>query len=407
MKKTVFALVCLGLGAVAGMGSAQAQSNVQVYGIATAGLGYVDKVVTAPGQTGSRLGLDSGQYTQSRLGFRGTEDLGGGLKASFVIEGGLTLDNGASGQGGATFGRRTTIGLEGAYGDLQLGRRKDYSDFIARQYSSASRMLQFTGKAHGNNLDRSTGERANNMVYYTSPKLAGLELNLVYAFGEVAGSTSTGQSLGLGANYDTGGPFALGFAYWQSKKGATVGATNSSSDQGSASNAGCNTATLGAAGDTCVQSLMVGGRYRVGAGVTLHGTWSLARQPLINAGAGVAPAFATSFSQNAGSGAFTAGGINNSRVSIIDAGLDYSIGSWLLKAGLIHSRFEFVRARDKGTLTAPLLGADYILSKRTLVYGTLGTMRASHMYSPGLTANGAPGLDNHQNALGLGVLHRF
>jgi predicted porin len=404
MKKTVFMLACLGLGGTAG---AQAQSNVQVYGIATAGIGYVDKVVTAPGQTGSRIGLDSGQYTQSRLGFRGTEDLGGGLKASFVIEGGLTLDNGASGQNGATFGRRTTVGLEGAYGDLQLGRRKDYSDFIARQYSSATRMLQLTGKAHGNNIDRATGERANNMVYYTTPKTGGVEVNLVYGFGEAAGSTSIGQSLGLGANYDAGGPFALGFAYWQSKKGATVGATNSSSDQGAGSNAGCNTAALGAAGDTCVKSLTVGARYQVGGGVTLRGTWSLAKQPLINAASGAAPAFATTFSAAAGSAAFTAGGINNPRMTIVDAGADYSIGQWLLKASLIHSRYDFIGARDTGALTAPLLGADYILSKRTLVYGMLGTMRASHMYSPGLTSNGAPGLDNNQNALALGVLHRF
>lgn len=397
MKKSVFALACFGA-----FGAAHAQSTVQIYGVTTAGIGYVDKVTTTGRNTGSRIGLDSGQYTQSRLGFRGTEDLGGGLKAQFVIEGGFTMDNGASGQGGATFGRRTTIGLAGGLGSIEFGRRKDYTDFIANQYSTSSRMLPFTGKVHGNNMDRATGERSNNMVYYLTPKIGGFQGNLTYGFGEVAGSVSTGQSLGFGGNY-TGGPFGIGFAYWQSKRG-TTGAT--SSDQGAASNAGCNTTTLGNPGDTCIKVWMLGTSYDIGD-LKLRGEWSNVKQPLINGSSGLSPNFATTFAATAGAAAFTAGGINNSKANIFDVGADYKLGAWLLKGSVIHSRYDFVGASTKGKLTALVLGADYSLSKRTLLYGMVANLRASDMYNPGLTSNGAPGVDNSQNALALGIMHRF
>lgn len=402
MKKSVFALLCF-----SAFGAAYAQSSVQIYGVTTVGLGYVDKVTTTGTNTASRIGLDSGQYTQSRLGFSGTEDLGDGLTANFVIEGGFTMDNGASTQNGATFGRRTTIGLGGGFGSFEMGRRKDYTDFIASQYSTASRMLPFTGKAHGNNLDRATGERANNMLYYLTPNWSGFQANLAYGFGEVAGSTSTGQSLGFGGNYDNG-PFGIGFAYWQSKKAATVGSatTNTSSDQGAASNAGCNTATLGNAGDTCTKVWMLGTNYDIGD-LTLRGEWSNVKQPLVNASSGLVPNFNTTFSATAGAAAFTAGGINNSKANIYDVGADYKLGAWLLKGSVIYSRYDFVGATNKGNLTAVVLGADYNLSKRTLLYGMLANMRASNMYNPGLTSNGAPGANNSQNALALGIMHRF
>ncbi|MEB0284869.1 porin, partial [Sphingomonas sp. 10B4] len=80
-----------------------------------------------------RAVIHSGLLQASRFGFRGSESLGGNLKALFVLEGGLNLDTGTSGQGGAIFGRRSVLGLVGDHGDLQLGRRKDFSDEIASQ----------------------------------------------------------------------------------------------------------------------------------------------------------------------------------------------------------------------------------------------------------------------------------
>ena len=406
MKKTAAYVLPL-LASAAGY--AHAQTTTQVYGVMTAGLGYVDKVAAPAGgarATGDRIGLDSGQYTQSRFGFRGIEDLGGGLKAAFTLEGGITIDTGASGQGGLTFGRRTTVALISKdLGSLEIGRRKDFIDEVANQYSSANRLLPYTGKVHGNNLDRSTGERGNNMLFYTTPNFNGFKANLAYGFGETAGSSKTGQSLGFGAMYDNG-PFGVGFGYWESKRGVVTATTNSSSDVGATSNAGCNTVGVGNPGETCIKTWMLGSNYDIG-NVTLRGAWSQAKQPLISVSAGAAPNFATLFSSTAGSGAFTAGGSNNTKANIFDVGVDYIWNAWKFKGSFIQSRYDFVKATNKGNLTVLALGADYTLSKRTLLYGMVANMHASDMYSPGLTSNGTPGIDNKQNALALGIMHTF
>lgn len=405
MKRKLSVLLIL----AAFAGIASAQSNVQIYGVMNAGLSYVDTVATpstaSPRATGSRSSLDSGQYTQSRFGFKGTEDLGDGLKAYFTLEGGIGIDTGASSQGGLTFGRKTVVGLSGKFGEIELGRRKDFSDEIAGMYSSQNRMLPFVSKAHGNNLDRASGERGSNMIYYSSPTISNFRANLAYAFGETAGDSSTGQSIGLGANYDNG-PFGIGFSYWQSKLGVVTATANSSSDAGATSNAGCNTVGLGKPGDTCIETWMLGANYDTG-NIVFRGTLSQAKQPLITTAGPLAPNFTTTFTSTAGTGLFTAGGSNNSKATIVDVGLDYTIGEWKLKGSIIHSRYDFVKATNRGRLTALAAGADYNLSKRTLLYVMFANMQASNMYSPGLTSNGAPGIDNSQNVLIGGILHKF
>lgn len=405
MKKTLAALLVCG----ASVQPASAQSNVEIYGVLNAGLSSIDSVATpssaAPRATARRTGLDSGQYTQSRFGFRGTEDLGGGLKAYFALEGGLSIDTGVSGQGGLTFGRKTVVGLEGRFGEIEVGRRKDYSDEIAGLYSTQKSMLAIAGKAHGNNLDRVTGDRGNNMVYYTTPTVAGVSANLAYGFGESAQSAAIGQSIGLGANYE-GGPFGVGFSYWQSKLGNVTATSNSSSDVGATSNAGCNTVGLGRPGDKCVQTWMVGSKYALG-GVTLRGSYSQSRQPLVTAAGPRAPDFNRLFTSSAGSGLFAAGGANNREAKVADVGLDYIVGRWKLKASVIQARYDFVGAARDGRVTTYAAGADYNLSKRALLFAMLGTMRTSDMYSPGLTSNGAPGADRNQSAILGGLLIRF
>ncbi|MBX9868501.1 MAG: porin, partial [Burkholderiaceae bacterium] len=102
MKKSLLALTLLG----AFSGAAMAQSSVTIYGVADLGLRNV-KDGTAAGSTTS---LTSGTEQSSRLGFKGTEDLGDGLKANFVFETGLNIDSGTS-QGGRAFGRKTLVGL--------------------------------------------------------------------------------------------------------------------------------------------------------------------------------------------------------------------------------------------------------------------------------------------------------
>lgn len=101
-------------------GAAAAQSNVTIYGLIDTGVEYL---TNAGANKGSVLRLSSGAMNTSRIGFRGTEDLGGGLKAVFQLENGFKLDTGAFDDStGALFNRQSTVGLEGAFGRVVAGR---------------------------------------------------------------------------------------------------------------------------------------------------------------------------------------------------------------------------------------------------------------------------------------------
>jgi predicted porin len=89
MKKSLFAIAAV----TAFAGAAQAQSSVTVYGIMDAGYATVTNTTAAGGTT---TGLQSGGLAASRLGFRGTEDLGGGLRAGFVMESEMNTANASS-----------------------------------------------------------------------------------------------------------------------------------------------------------------------------------------------------------------------------------------------------------------------------------------------------------------------
>src|SRR3954469_17822489 len=131
MKKTLIALA--GLAAMAAAGTASAQSSVPLFGIVDATLGY------GKGGVSNKTQLTNSGYNISRLGFRGTEDLGGGLAASFWLGAGISNDDGRAGgaiaagnQGvtvasntGLNFNRRSTVSLAGGWGELRLGR--DYT----------------------------------------------------------------------------------------------------------------------------------------------------------------------------------------------------------------------------------------------------------------------------------------
>lgn len=172
----------------------QAQSNVTIYGLIDLNLGYEK----SGGQ--SRRGLDHGELNGSRLGFRGSEDLGSGLKALWVLETGLDPSTGQLEQGGRAFGRQSFVGLESGLGRLTLGR----------QYSPAFVALdpfEATGGA-----DRSVGlltrkagavrpayeVRFDNMVKYRSPNFAGFELDAGYWLGERTATSSTARKEGDG-----------------------------------------------------------------------------------------------------------------------------------------------------------------------------------------------------------------
>jgi predicted porin len=102
--------------------AAQAQTSVQLYGLIDAAVEHVSNVA-AGGASRVRMTDLSGGIAPSRLGFRGTEDLGAGLKSVFTAEMGIAPDSGAMNQGGRAFGRQIFVGLSGGWGAVTLGRQ--------------------------------------------------------------------------------------------------------------------------------------------------------------------------------------------------------------------------------------------------------------------------------------------
>jgi len=184
---------------------AAAQTNVQLYGIMDAAVSSQD----VGGPEGRTTVINSGNQSSSRFGFRGTEDLGNGLKAMFNLEAGASIDTGAGDS--ALFGRRAVVGLEGGFGSLTLGR--EYSPIA----SVAAATDAFGQGFYGSNLSAFTTNRLtrrlSNSVNYKSPSWNGLKLLAAYSAGEVtATNTPSGDLKGVGVEYTLGGLY-LGAAY--------------------------------------------------------------------------------------------------------------------------------------------------------------------------------------------------
>ncbi|WP_296951371.1 porin [uncultured Massilia sp.] len=119
MKKITCSAIALACGLAAS--AAHAQTSVQIYGIVDSGIAHMTNV-NAAGDSVTKMPSLTSSFP-SRIGFRGTEDLGGGLQAFFVLENGFAMDVGTIGQGNRLFGRQAAVGLKGSWGALSLGRQ--------------------------------------------------------------------------------------------------------------------------------------------------------------------------------------------------------------------------------------------------------------------------------------------
>ncbi|CAG4887423.1 porin [Paraburkholderia saeva] len=218
MNKKVLATALLATFA----GAAHAQSSVTLYGVIDAGISYANHVKN--GNTHDDLvKYDDGVAQGSRWGMRGTEDLGGGLKAIFVLENGFNSGNGTAGQGGAMFGRQAFVGLtKDNIGSFTLGRQYTFStDYVGANYSTGGNTVAGNYAYHINDIDQLTSSRINNAVKFSSANFAGLTFGALYGFSNstsFAGAPAVGTTAGssraysFGANY-ANGPFSLGAAY--------------------------------------------------------------------------------------------------------------------------------------------------------------------------------------------------
>ncbi|MDQ0023053.1 putative porin [Variovorax paradoxus] len=194
MKKYLFALASAGAA-----GGALAQSSVTLFGVVDAAVTYTRG---SGDGSGHKVQLTNSGNMFSRIGFRGTEDLGGGLAAGFWLEAGLQNDNGtgfgsnvnnqASGAGTAgilSFNRRSTVSLSGPFGEIRLGR-----DYVPAFWNTAIFDPFGTGGGIGANqiyfsglggLPAPTGTRASNSIGYFLPgNLGGFYGQAMYAMGE-------------------------------------------------------------------------------------------------------------------------------------------------------------------------------------------------------------------------------
>jgi general bacterial porin, GBP family len=181
MKKSLMALACASAFAV----SANAQSTLTTYGI-------VDMGFVADNGAGSVEKLSSGVQSGTRLGFKGTEDLGNNMKALFVLETGIAADKGGFNQNNV-FARQSFVGLQSDVGTLTLGRQ--YTPFFLTLNGVAD---PFASGLAGNaqNLIPTSGIRMDNTVKYASPVFSGISGEVAYGFGEDTNS---------GANRNVGG----------------------------------------------------------------------------------------------------------------------------------------------------------------------------------------------------------
>lgn len=280
MKKSLVALAVL-----AASGAAMAQSSVTLFGVVDAAYGV------GKGSISNKTALKNSGYNSSRLGFRGVEDLGGGLKAGFWLEAGVNNDDGTGsassalnqaqtaanvGTQGLTFNRRSVVTLSGSMGELILGR--DYTP----QFWSETVYDPFGTNGVGTSISAfkggTTGVRSSNGIGWKSPTVGGVALWAQSYMGENASTAAkVGNGNGFRITFDQG---KFSAAYADSSLTTGAGTTNKTSNLGASYDLGVaklmaqsNTTKLTGAADIKGRVIgalvpMAGGTFRVSQGQT-------------------------------------------------------------------------------------------------------------------------------------------
>ncbi len=248
MKKSLIALAALAF-----VGAASAQSSVTLYGIADIWVGKPE---------GGKIQAGSGGVDESRWGIKGSEDLGGGLKAVFNFESGFSLANGAV--AGTLFNRIATVGVEGNFGTIKAGQNFNALYDI---FGTANSGFYSALSANGVWLNTYT-DRAAAQLYYATPEIAGFSGALST---QLNGNTVNGTKKvsALHVKYNNG-PIYAGLGYENDKgigrKGTLL---NGSYDLGVAKLLGSYYTTKAFGTTAKVNSYQLGADIPVGAALTL------------------------------------------------------------------------------------------------------------------------------------------
>lgn len=314
--------------------------------------------------------IGSSGLSTSRIGFNGTEDLGGGLSASFQLEGKINVDTGENANyDSGFFGRQSWVGLSGNFGTLQLGKTWTSFDDVKGSFEHADNTnVSVTGAVWGafdNNYDNNVA----NQLKYTLPSVGGLTASIGYAFGEnKTGGSGTGNAAdpghkannvaSFGVKYESGA-LGIGYAY--------------------------QTEDTNASGLSIKERFnLIGASYDLG-GAKLVGSWSDAKATQahstgVSAGIDAAAAAITL----ADGTALTAAQRNelaksfraNSKANRYQVGVTFPMGSSNLYFGYADSN-EKLGGKDIGDASGYVLAATYSLSKRTTAYAGYTNVKAT------------------------------
>jgi predicted porin len=354
MKKSAISLAVLA--ALSISGSAFAQSNVQVYGLIDGGVEYLNHA--SPTQDKLTRVISGGKNT-SRWGLRGTEELGGGLKAVFGLEGGILLDTGAA--DGPLFKRQAYVGLDGSYGRLVLGRSFTTTyDFV----------ILFDPLGYAPNYSWATSSNAtgpskygmttafDNLIKY-SGNTGNFKYGATVGLGEQAGSAADSRKYSAAASWSQGGLGVMG-AYEQ-VNGNTLAGT-------------------GARDET--RAFHVAADYKTGDWRLTAGMRGYKQDP---ARAGAADV----------------------RADTYWGGVSYLIKPAVTLTGaLYHVNVKNVPANLDADPTMYVARALYALSKRTDLYLAAAYAKARNKQLVGLSRDDA-GFANSQTGVTAGIQHRF
>lgn len=364
-KKTLAAVAVLGAFA----GSAFA-ANVTMYGVVDTGLGFTSKD-KGYGEEINTFDMRSGQNFGARLGLKGEEDLGNGVKVGFVLENGFDTDDGELGNGGRLFGREALLYVGGDFGELGMGRQGELASGNGRYGIFGGKVSPFsTGWSDiaGHKYVMGAGfDRMDNTITYKTPTFAGFNVLAQYSFKKDGTSAAREGSSAVDRQYALGASFTAGDLYFT----GIVTQTNLKS--------------LGTKDVEDPLTVSLGGNYNFGV-AKLY----VATQYFKDSG------LAVKMIQNDLAGKFDGFGLS------VGADVPAFGGTAKVLVGYMDAEDQSPNANDVQRYTFSV-GYEYPFSKRTFVYGGAGYYMDS--YDKALVA----GVDDKASvaAVNAGLVHKF
>lgn len=341
--------------AVVSCTGAHAQASVTLYGLIDTNIEFLNHAGAAGG---SLVRENSGGLSNSRFGFRGTEDLGGGNKAFFILEAGFNGNDGTNASAGVLFNRTAAVGVSNdAFGALSAGLQYTAMYDTLIRYDPMVFGQQYTWMPTTGSADSfSFKARVNNSVKYVG-RFGGLTATADYSFGGTADSFQSSAAYGGALDYDAGS-FAAALAYDYRN-----GAINSTGMW------------------TKSRNWSASAREQIGDATIMGGY----EHYLYNPTKGKSVSSALWF-----------------------GGVRYLVLPYFRVTAAAY--YQSNKADNVSNSLMGVLGADYILSKRTDVYATVAYAASTHYandrYTPvGLTSDTAFG--PNQTGVTLGIRHRF